>query len=76
MPVTKVVVVPGMGASWNADAILHCKKDNYTGGWTLSPFATDVYANLLTSLSKSFTVLPYYYDWRTTTRESSAEKLY
>ncbi len=71
MPVTKVVVAPGMGASWNADAILHCKKDNYTGGWTLSPFATDIYTSLLNSLSKSFTVLPYYYDWRQQLPESA-----
>lgn len=34
VPTTKVVVIPGFGSSWNADAILNCKADNYTGTWS------------------------------------------
>lgn len=61
----KVVVIPGLGASWNADALLNCKIDNYAGNWTLAPYAADVYQSLFVSLlDNGFTPLPFYYDWR------------
>jgi len=65
IPTTKVVVAPGFGASWNADAILNCKTDGYSGDWTLAPYAKSIYQPLLNSLSSAgWTTLPFYYDWR------------
>ncbi len=64
-PVTKVVVIPGFGGSWNADAILHCKTDNYQGLWTSWSGADPIYNPIITSLNNSgFTAQPFYYDWR------------
>ena len=33
----KVIVIPGFGASWNADALMNCKIDGYQGSWSLHP---------------------------------------
>lgn len=64
-PPTKVILAPGMGASWNADAILNCKLNNYSGNWTMAPFAEDIYQPLISSLQDNgFNVYPFYYDWR------------
>lgn len=65
VPTTKVVVVPGFGASWNADAILNCKLDNYTGDWSLASYAETIYNPLLSALTATgWTPEPFYYDWR------------
>lgn len=65
MPTTKVVVVPGFGASWNKDAILNCKLEGYTGDWSLASYAEKVYNPLLSALTASgWTPEPFYYDWR------------
>ncbi|MBI2404629.1 alpha/beta fold hydrolase [Candidatus Gottesmanbacteria bacterium] len=65
IPVTKVVVIPGFGASWNKDAIMNCKTEGYEGDWTLNDQAADVYNPLLTALTDAgWTTIPYYYDWR------------
>lgn len=65
MPVTKVVLVPGMGASWNSDAILNCKLEGYAGDWSLAQYAESTYNSLLAALrDNGWSVLPYYYDWR------------
>ncbi len=62
---TKVILAPGMGASWNTDAILNCKLENYSGDWTLAPFAESIYSPIINSLSQSgFDVTSFYYDWR------------
>lgn len=64
-PVTKVVFAPGFGGSWNADAILNCKTDGYSGSWILAPFAKSTYKPLLDSLSSnSWDTKEFYYDWR------------
>lgn len=64
-PTTKVLFIPGTGASWNADALLGCKDTGYSGNWELAPFAKGVYSDLLHTLENSgYTVIPYYYDWR------------
>ena len=64
-PVTKVVFVPGFGASWNADAFASCSFDNDPTHWSLAPYAEDVYNLILTTLSESdWQVIPFYYDWR------------
>jgi pimeloyl-ACP methyl ester carboxylesterase len=72
IPVTKVFFVPGIGASWNADALLNCKPDNYFGGWILAPFAEEIYKPILEALSSSgWDTKPFYYDWRKDVRDSA-----
>ena len=63
--VEKVILAPGMGASWNTEAILNCKLNGYQGDWTMAPFAEDIYNPLISSLQNNgFQVIPFYYDWR------------
>jgi pimeloyl-ACP methyl ester carboxylesterase len=66
VPTAKVVIVPGLAASWNQDAILNCKDEGYSGDWTLAPFYVDkVYNPLFESFEGTgLSVIPYYYDWR------------
>ena len=63
---TKIVIVPGITASWNFDALVHCKPDNYQGNWQmLPPPAPQVYQTLYdTLINQGYQVFPYYYDWR------------
>jgi pimeloyl-ACP methyl ester carboxylesterase len=62
--VTKVVLVPGMGGSWNQEAILNCDL-NAGGTWGPTPYFSNLYNGLDQSLSQNgFTVFTYYYDWR------------
>ena len=65
----KVVFLPGLGSSWNADAILNCKADGYEGNWTLAPFAADAYMPLLSALGENGK--PFYYDWRRDVRSQT-----
>lgn len=67
IPTTKVVVAPGLGGSWNADAILNCKLDGYSGDWTLTPLFADTYNPLLSALGDK--AKPFYYDWRKDVRD-------
>lgn len=63
-PVTKVVIVPGMGGSWNQDAILNCDI-NAGGTWGPTPYFGDLYSGLTQSFTlNGFTPYIYYYDWR------------
>lgn len=65
LPASKVVVIPGFGASWNGDALLNCKSDGYQGDWVENPLATSIYQPLRDELSQnSFIPLSYFYDWR------------
>ena len=62
---TKVVVVPGFGGSWNADALLNCKSEEYEGTWVMNPLAQDIYMPITDALSQSGMLpLTYLYDWR------------
>lgn len=62
---SKIIFVPGVGGSWNTDAMLNCKIENYEGEWSLSPFAKSVYQPLIDALGENgLEVIPYYYDWR------------
>ena len=62
---TKIVVVPGFGGSWNADAFLNCKSSGYEGNWILNPLAESIYSPLTDSLSRAGKLpLLYAYDWR------------
>jgi len=66
-----VVVVPGMGASWNTDALLNCKDSGYSGGWGMASYADKVYRPLIQSLGQSgFKVQEFYYDWRKDVRNN------
>ncbi|MBI5465185.1 hypothetical protein HY946_01090, partial [Candidatus Gottesmanbacteria bacterium] len=69
VPTTKIVMIPGLGASWNADAILNCKLDGYSGDWVLAPYASDIYSPLLNALGDKGK--PFYYDWRKDVRNQS-----
>ena len=63
-PVTKVVLVPGLGASWNIVDFMSCSNQT-TGEWALAPYAKSSYEDLITALSsKEWIVKPFYYDWR------------
>ena len=63
-----IIVVPGLGGSWNADALLNCRDNDEK--WVLSPFAEDVYNSLLAVLNQSgHNVMPFYYDWRKNVRD-------
>lgn len=64
-PTKKIVVIPGVTASWNPDALLNCKLNDYAGEWTLFHLARSVYNPLLDALTKAGwlpTIYPY--DWR------------
>lgn len=62
---SKIIFLPGMGGSWNYDALINCKLNNYSGNWVLNPIASIIYAPILQTLdSTALTVLPFYYDWR------------
>ncbi|TSC83637.1 MAG: lecithin:cholesterol acyltransferase [Microgenomates group bacterium Gr01-1014_16] len=64
-PTNKVVVIPGVEGSWNLDALVNCKLDNYSGGWTLMPVAAAIYDPLLFNLDYAgWDVSVYNYDWR------------
>ncbi len=62
-----IVFVPGMGASWNYDAIMH-NQPVPNENWSLNPFVK-VYDNLLDSLS-SYDLHVYNYDWRKNINEN------
>ena len=51
IPVTKVFLIPGMGASWNVDALINCKNADYSGDWTLAPYAKNIYNPLSSALN-------------------------
>lgn len=64
-PVSKVFLIPGMGASWNIDALMNCKNTNYEGEWTLAPYAKNYYKEILDQLPlHNWETYPLYYDWR------------
>ncbi len=65
-PTTKVVVIPGFGASWNQDAILNCKATGYNGNWIPLPgFENTIYGPLVNSLATAgFLPTQFFYDWR------------
>lgn len=72
-PITKVFVVPGLGASWNLDAFMGCKSSGYVGDWSLAPYAKSVYSDLLSTLESSgWITKPFYYDWRRDVRDNGS----
>lgn len=69
VPTTKVVMIPGLGASWNADALLNCKNEGYSGDWTLASYAEGTYNPFLNALGEK--AKPFYYDWRRDVRSQA-----
>jgi pimeloyl-ACP methyl ester carboxylesterase len=64
-PVTKVFFAPGLGGSWNVDALLGCYPDPNTDNWTMAPYAEDIYKPVLTVLNETgWDVNTFFYDWR------------
>ena len=65
IPITKVFFVPGLGASWNADAFANCTSDDNPDNWSLASYAEDIYNPIIQTLTDSgWATLPFYYDWR------------
>lgn len=69
----KIVILHGAGGSWNKDALMNCKTDNYSGTWSpwkISNF--DIYQPLINAIDAAgYTSIPYYYDWRQTAANTS-----
>ncbi len=65
-PTTKVILIPGLGGSWNKEALTKCTLDNYQDNWSLIPFVgSSVYQPVMDRLnSEGYQILPFYYDWR------------
>ena len=65
IPVTKIVFIPGFGASWNANAFANCTFDPNPNDWSLASYAENVYSPILSALGQSgWDTIPFYYDWR------------
>ncbi len=67
-----VVFLPGLGGSWNTEAILLGQKRPQSE-WQLTPLA-EFYRSLIDTLTHSNTQFyPFYYDWRQHISETTAE---
>jgi len=62
----KVIVLHGLGGSWNLDALINCKSTGYKGTWSQWKIANaDVYQPLIDNLQQAgYQPLSYYFDWR------------
>jgi pimeloyl-ACP methyl ester carboxylesterase len=59
------VVIPGLGASWNPEALLSCDLSNTNGTWTLAPYVESAYKPLLDALTNAgINHQLFAYDWR------------
>lgn len=72
---TPTIIIPGMGGSWNYEAIVHNTAVADTS-WTLTPSIT-VYEGLITTLknsgySEGTNLWVYYYDWRKNISDTAA----
>lgn len=64
-PISKIILIPGLGASWNTDAFARCTFDNDPAHWSLASFAESVYNPILSALAEAgLDTIPFYYDWR------------
>ncbi len=71
----KVIVLHGVGGSWNKDAMMNCKSANYSGSWSPWKISNwDVYEPLINGLTDAgYEPIPYYYDWRQQVTTSASE---
>lgn len=64
-PTRKIIIIPGMTASWNYDAMMNCKATNYTGTWSLIGPAQTLYKPIIQTLTANgWQVSMFPYDWR------------
>jgi len=69
--IEKIVFLPGMTASWNADALLNCKTEGYDGTWTMGSYANPFYEPFYKAFGTQ--IIPYYYDWRKDVRSHATD---
>lgn len=68
-----IVIAPGLGASWNPEAILGCNL-NAGGEWTLASYAEQFYLPILTALqNEGIEYKLFTYDWRKNVTESGSD---
>lgn len=61
----KVLLIPGLGGSWNLRAMATCDANTQDAEWTLAPYAQHVYEPLMKSLrNNGYDVSMFNYDWR------------
>lgn len=71
--ISKVFFVPGLGASWNPNALLNCTNDT-NSDWTLASYAEGFYYPIIQAIKEyGWSVLPFYYDWRRPVSQNSKE---
>lgn len=72
-PAKKVIIIPGMFGSWNTDAFVHCKLDDYRGDWMLFPgIGWQVYGPIIQHLKDNgIDTQVFTYDWRQDIRVSA-----
>lgn len=71
LPVNKVIFAPGLGGSWNLDAIINCKTSNFSGTWQLAPYAKTVYQPFFDAMGNTnWKLKEFYYDWRNDVRQN------
>ena len=68
-PTVPVVLIPGMGASWNYEAMVHSRTDVPDSEWKIAPFVT-LYNGLINALGSKAAVYPY--DWRRNITDTAA----
>jgi hypothetical protein len=71
VPTTKVIIVPGMGGSWNASLIKSCSPGNGTETWIEMGDSLNLLKKRLTSTG--YFVMPMFYDWRKTPNQIAAQ---
>lgn len=70
----KIIVIPGLGASWNADLLFNCRPDDGNEQWVMNDLAKSVYNRLFKRLEKNgYTIIPFYYDWRRSPTQNAAQ---
>ncbi|MDO8515054.1 MAG: hypothetical protein Q7S14_01010 [bacterium] len=76
-PPTPMVFIPGLGGSWNRDALIENKAVGQNE-WTLTPFATGEYKAFIQTLKNAglvegSTLFTFYYDWRRPVTENGTK---
>jgi pimeloyl-ACP methyl ester carboxylesterase len=73
--ITKTIVIPGLGGSWNFDSITNCNPNSYVGNWIAMPTSEAIYNPILEAIRGTGNdTVAFYYDWRRPPQET-AEKL-
>lgn len=71
-PVSKVILIPGLGASWNANAFANCSFDGNPESWSLASYASEIYSPLINQIKNAkWDLKEFYYDWRNKIQNNS-----